>query len=130
MIKNLPNWYVADDQPAFYDTESATAIEMVAKLYAKIQELIPYFNENYSEITKIVEEFKSLIDDNFNAFAVELRQEFQDFIDIIELKIKGNNINVIIKSKEHSNTIANNIMRTIQSNYEDSKYITIKFRRV
>ena len=44
------------------------------------------------------------------------------------IKIKGNNISVIVKSKEHSNNIANNIMRTIQSNYEDSKYITIKFQ--
>ena len=44
------------------------------------------------------------------------------------VKIKGDNINVIVKSKDHSTNIANNIMRTIQSNYEISKYITIKFQ--
>ena len=37
-------------------------------------------------------------------------------------EIKGNNISVIVKSKEHSNKIANDIMRTLQSNFEDYKY--------
>jgi len=45
------------------------------------------------------------------------------------VKIKGNNISVIVNSNEHSNNLANNIMRTIQSNYEDSKYITVKFQK-
>lgn len=44
------------------------------------------------------------------------------------IKINGNNINIIVKSNEHSNTIANNIMRLIQSNYNESKYITVKFQ--
>lgn len=90
MIKNLPNWCITDDQPAFYDTESATAIEMVAKLYAKMQELIEDYSFNNKNLVEIVEDFKKIINENFNVFSVELRQEFQDFIDVIELKVKGN----------------------------------------
>ena len=44
------------------------------------------------------------------------------------IKIDGDQIRVVINSNEHSNTIANNIMRTIQSNYDSSKYITVKFQ--
>lgn len=44
------------------------------------------------------------------------------------IKIKGNQISVTIDSKEHNENIANNIMRTIQSNYDKSKYITVKFQ--
>ena len=43
------------------------------------------------------------------------------------IKIKDTGISV--NSSEHSNELANNIMRTIQSNYKDSKYITVKFQK-
>lgn len=45
------------------------------------------------------------------------------------IKIDGNNIKVTVKSEESNETLANNIMRSIQSNYESSKYITVKFQK-
>lgn len=90
MINQLPNWCLTNEHPSFYETESATAIEMVAKLYGKMQELITDYNTNFEELTATFEEFKKVVNDSFNNFSVELRQEFQDFIDIIELKVKGN----------------------------------------
>ena len=45
------------------------------------------------------------------------------------VKINENQIKVTVSSEEHSESLANNIMRTIQSNYEDSKYITVKFQK-
>ena len=88
MITQLPNWCLTNEQPSFYDTESATAIEMVAKLYAKVKELIESHNTFTDEMTKAFEEFKQAVNDNFELFSTELRQEFQDFIDVVELKIK------------------------------------------
>ena len=44
------------------------------------------------------------------------------------IKINSSNISVIVNSKDHSTKLANNIMRTIQSNYEESKYISVKFQ--
>lgn len=90
MINQLPNWCLTNENPSFYETESATAIEMVAKLYAKMQELIEDYSFNNKNLMEIVEDFKKIITDNFNVFSVELRQEFQDFIDVIELKVKAN----------------------------------------
>ena len=89
MIDNLPNWCLTNEQASFYDTESATAIEMVAKLYAKVQELIKEHNTFTTEINSAFEEFKKAVNDNFELFSTELRQEFQDFIDVVELKIKN-----------------------------------------
>lgn len=43
------------------------------------------------------------------------------------VKIKDNQIEVIISNAEKSTEIANKIMRTIQENYESEKYITVKF---
>ena len=41
--------------------------------------------------------------------------------------IENDNIKVTINSKEHNTTLANNIMRSIQEEFSDKKYITIKF---
>ena len=88
MIEQLPNWAIANEHPSLYDVESATAIEMVAKLYRKVNDLIKEHNTFTEEFKTAFEEFKKAVNDNFELFSTELRQEFQDFIDVVELKIK------------------------------------------
>ena len=44
------------------------------------------------------------------------------------VKIDGDQIRVVIDSDDHSNTIANNIMRTIQNNFDTKQYISIQFK--
>lgn len=44
------------------------------------------------------------------------------------VKINGDQIRVVINSSEHDNTLANNIIRLIQQNYENEKYISVKFQ--
>ena len=44
------------------------------------------------------------------------------------IKIDGDQIRVVIDSDDHSNTIANNIMKTIQSNFDTKQYISIQFK--
>ena len=42
--------------------------------------------------------------------------------------IDKDNIKVVVLSSEHSNSLANNIMRTIQDEFNTEKYITVKFQ--
>lgn len=44
------------------------------------------------------------------------------------IKIDGDQIKVVVDSKEHDTTVANNIMRSIQSNYDKKMYITVQFK--
>ena len=44
------------------------------------------------------------------------------------IKITGDQIRVVVASDKHDTTIANNIMRTIQENYDTQKYISVKFQ--
>lgn len=44
------------------------------------------------------------------------------------IKIKNEQINVTIASKEHNSTLANNIIRSIQEEYDQKMYITVKFQ--
>ncbi len=42
-------------------------------------------------------------------------------------KVKNDTISITIASKDHSSTIANNIIRSVQTLYDTNKYITVKF---
>lgn len=44
------------------------------------------------------------------------------------IKIKNEQISVTIASKEHNSSLANNIIRTIQEDYEKQMYIVVKFQ--
>ena len=44
------------------------------------------------------------------------------------IKIDGDNIRVVVNSNEHTNTLANQIMRTVQSNFDNKKYIVVQFK--
>ncbi len=44
------------------------------------------------------------------------------------VKIDGDQIRAVIECDKHDTTLANNIIRTIQNNYKETKYITVKFQ--
>ena len=39
-----------------------------------------------------------------------------------------NKITVVVNKKEHDTKLANQIMRLVQSNYQNKMYITVKFQ--
>lgn len=43
------------------------------------------------------------------------------------IKIKDTAVEVVINKKEHNTTLANNIIRAVQENFENNMYITVKF---
>lgn len=88
-------------------TNAESSVEEKNKAYEKIKELNDTRGEEEKLETQVKENYKL---DSF-------------------IKIKDNQIQVTINSSEHSESLANNIMRTIQSNYDESKYITVKFQK-
>ena len=86
-------------------TNDTSSIEDKNNAYTKMKNL----NQNKAEEEKL----EKLIKDTYNLEGI--------------VKIKGNQIEIVIKSKDNSTNIANQIMRKIQENYQDEKYITVKF---
>lgn len=84
---NLPEWKLTSKYPAFYDTESGTAIEQTAKVYGAMRELIDEYNAFVESITTRINEFEASLSAKEDEFEVGIRQEFQDFIDVVETKI-------------------------------------------
>ncbi len=44
------------------------------------------------------------------------------------IKIDGDQVRIVIDSDEHSNTLANKIMRTVQDNFDTKQYISVQFK--
>ena len=44
------------------------------------------------------------------------------------VKIKDDTISIVIASAEHDSSLANNIIRTVQSLFDEEKYITVKLQ--
>ena len=103
------------------DEEMSKEIEDLKTILTNAESSVDDKNKAYEKIKKLndkrgeEEKLESQIKDNY---------KLDSFV-----KIKDNQIQVTVNSSEHSESIANNIMRTIQSNYEDSKYITVKFQK-
>lgn len=109
----------------------ALRVESDEKMTNEIEELqliLTNADSSVDEKNKAYEKIKELNDIRGEEEKLENQVKENYKLDAF-IKINGNQIQVTINSSEHSNNLANNIMRTIQSNYKDSKYITVKFQK-
>lgn len=82
----LPKWVLTNTRPSINDTESGTVLEQTAKIYGAMNELITEYNSFADTVNQIITDFTADTTKNQNEFEVAIRQEFQDFIDVIEIK--------------------------------------------
>ena len=104
------------------------ADEEMSKEIEELESVLTNANSSVEEKNEAYEKIKNLNSKRSEEEKLESQIKENHKLDAF-VKINGNNISVIVKSDNHSNNIANNIMRTIQSNYEDGKYITVKFQK-
>lgn len=118
-LKHLPHWVLTDTLPAFYDCESATAIQQTARLYGKIQELITIYNEFTREINRYITDFEEGIIKDFNCFQNCVIKTMDDYIQTIDMKInlQDKNIEEAIEYMKDNlvSTITNLFNQAIQS---------------
>ncbi|MGE5456223.1 MAG: SpoIIIAH-like family protein [Ignavibacteriales bacterium] len=94
-----------------------------------------------TNLTGILTNVDSTVDEKNNAFEKMkalniIRGEEENLESKIEdnfklksfIKIEGDQIRVVVASKEHDASLANKIMRSIQENYENKMYISVKFQ--
>jgi len=110
----LPHWRLTDPHPAFYDTESGSAIEQTAKVYAAMNELIKEYNAFVDSINTKITEYTAAEADDKELWRKSIRQEFQDFIDIVDLKVREID-NEFNRQKEYFD-------ETVEKTVENVKY--------
>lgn len=87
MIENLPPWNFNNLKPSFNDLESATAVEMVYKLYGKNRELIDDYNKFLQDIRNEIETFKTSTNQDLECFKEKITKIMHDYIITIDSKI-------------------------------------------
>ena len=88
-------------------TDDKSTTDEKNKAYEKIKNI----NNTRSEEEKL----EKIIKDEFN---------LNSFI-----KIDDDQIKVTVESEQHDTDLANKIMRILQGNYQDNKYISVKFQK-
>lgn len=108
-LRHLPHWVLTDTFPAFYDCESATAIQQTAKLYGKIQELITEYNNFVRDVNRYITEFEEGIIKDFNCFQNCVIKTMNDYIESIDTKIELQDN----KIQEAIDYMKNNLVSTV-----------------
>ena len=131
-VETLPNWCVANGQPAFYDTESATAIQMTARLYKKMQELIEQYNEFTCEINNLIEEFEQGIIHDFCEFKHCVIDLMNKYIETIDTKINLQDLKIDEAIQRQDATIelafTEQMQRILEKFAEQDQEIADEFR--
>ena len=86
-VRPLPNWVLTNIQSAFYDSESGTILQQMARVYSKIEELINTYNDFVREINRYIDEFEDGIIKDFECFKNCIIKTMNDYIETIDMKI-------------------------------------------
>ena len=99
------------------------------------------YEEELETIKEVLTAKESTTEEKNNAFEKmktlnSIRSEQEELENLIKeklsfesfVKIDGNQIRVVIDSKEHDVKLANQVMRLVQSKYTNKMYITVKFQ--
>lgn len=86
-LEKIENWYLQRTQPAFNDVEGVTAIDMVGKNTAKINEIIDLVNTFTADMESYIKEFTESTNKDYEAFKVSINQKIIDFIETVDLKL-------------------------------------------
>lgn len=123
------------------DTEVNINVEESSILVALRVEADEEVNAEMDELKKIILDGSKTVEEKNSAYDkmkdlnVKKGEEEKIESQILEtykiksfVRIKDSQIRVVLEGKEHNVELANNIIRTVQSNYEEQMYISVKFQ--
>ena len=129
----MPNEVLTDDrlneEVKEVDLLTALRVESDNKISIEMEELKKIMNDlnvTVDERNNAFEQMKSLNITRGEEEKLENKVKEKYKIDSF-IKITGDQIRVVVTGNKHDNVLANNIMRTIQEEYENQMYISIKF---
>ena len=102
--------------------DNANTLESISKL----KETLTNPTSSIEDKNKAFEELKTI--NNIASEEETLEQKIKDTYKLSAfVKVSGDQIRVVVDSKEHDMKLANSIMRTIQESYDKKMYISVKF---
>lgn len=106
-ISPLPHWVLTNYQSAFYDSESGTVLQALARIYPKIEELITDYNNYVKQIDNIINDFQNGMIDDFECFKKCIIKTMTDYIESIDTKMSVQDSIIADKFNEIDETLEN-----------------------
>ncbi len=111
MLEILGQHFLSPIEPAFYDANSKSYLELIANFHAKLNECVTEINTFTESMNNQMDEFLVADEKAKQEHMTAIRQEYQDFIDVINLKVMELE-NQIDNAEEYMRT---NIIATTES---------------
>lgn len=137
-----PELLITSNKPKDKDTTPVAKVEESSILMALRVEADEDMEAEINNLKKIISNAESSVEEKNDAFEkIKELNSNRSIEESIESKIlsnyklksfiqiDGNNIEVIVNTEKHDDALANNIMRTIQKDFDTSKNITVKFQK-
>lgn len=90
----LPHWNLTDNHPAFYDTESGSAIEQMAKVYGAMQTLIDEYNKFADNLNKALQSFELETKEEQECFKKCVTELVETYIKSIDITIDKQDLKI------------------------------------
>lgn len=124
------------------DSDVSVSIEESEILVALRVEAEEQMLSEIEELKSVLTDVESTVEEKNNAFekmkSINMSKGEEEKLEkIIKekynleafVKKDGDQIRIVVASNKHDTTLANNIMRSIQENYQDKMYISVKFQK-
>lgn len=129
------------DDASENDEKEVVEVDESSILTALRVEADEQYEQELNDLKMILTNIDASVDEKNNAFEKlkllnmirgeeeklqkQIEEEFQlkAFV-----KIDGNQVRVVVASSNHDTTLANNIMRLVQQNFDNKMYISVKFQ--
>ena len=114
-------------------SENAALVALRVEKEEKVLEELESLNSILTDVSKSVEEKNDAYEkmkniNNIKAEEERLEKKISDTFNLTSVvSIDGDVIKVTALSNENNTTLANNLMRTIQNDFENKMYISVKF---
>lgn len=114
------------------ETDVLTALQVEADeeraaLAAEYNEILTNKDASTEEKNNAYDGLKEI--DEIKAKEEELKKKLKKQLKLDSfIKIDSNNVSVTIKKKDHDYSLANNVMRLIQEEYQNKMYVSVKFQ--
>lgn len=106
-IVPLPHWVLTNYQSAFYDSESGTVLQALARIYPKIEELITDYNDYVKQLDSYITDFTNGIIKDFDCFKNCIIKTMTDYIQTIDTKMSVQDSFIADKFNEQDTLIGN-----------------------
>ena len=108
-IVPLPHWVLTNYQSAFYDSESGTALQALARIYPKIEELITDYNNYAKQLDSYITDFANGLIKDFDCFKNCIIKTMTDYIKSIDTKMSVQDSFIADKFNEQDTKLDNAI---------------------